>query len=52
MKVYAVVSYDLLEYVSSPCVHEVYLDREKAEESKPEDSEWLSFDIEEWEVIE
>lgn len=50
-KVYAIVSYDLLEYVPSMCVHKVYSTREAAERNLPESDDMLVFEIKEWEVL-
>ena len=51
-KVYAIVSYDLLEYSPSMFVHKVYASKEKAEENLPEDDEYSDYEIQEWKVIE
>lgn len=51
MKVYAIVSYDLLEYMPSMFVCEVYATRELAEKNLPEDAEDYRYEIKKWEVL-
>lgn len=50
-KVYAIVSYDMLEYAPSPRVRDVYSTREAAERNLPSNDEWHEYEIEEWEVL-
>lgn len=50
-KVYAIVSYDMLEYCKPVFIHEVYSTREAAERHKPKDDEFAEYAIKEWEVL-
>lgn len=50
-KVYAIVSYDKLEYAPTARVLCVYSTREAAEKHLPRSNEWYEYEIEEWEVL-
>lgn len=50
MKVYAVVSYDLLNYTPPMFVDAVYSTREAAERNLPKSDDDYIYDIKEWEV--
>lgn len=52
MRVYAVVSYDLTEYIQPMHVHRIYATRERAEENLPDDDDFSIYEIKEWEVME
>lgn len=50
-KVYAIVAYDLYEYIPSMYVYEVYSSREAAEKNMIDDDEGYSYEIKEWDVL-
>lgn len=50
-KVYAIVSYDMLEYAPSAYVLHVYSTREAAERHLPSNDDLNEYKIEEWEVL-